>query len=136
TIGDIPPDSSSGIFNHNQPITNINARMSRRVQLFAYFVVGSAKSNTDGAGTFPANQYDVSSEYGRAGFDTRLRSVIGGNVSGPLGFRLAPFIMMSSGRPFNITLGRDLNGDTLFNDRPAFASAVSKTVIQTPWGAF
>src|SRR5437899_7811594 len=44
--------------------------------------------------------------------------------------------MMSSGRPFNITLGRDLNGDTLFNDRPAFASAVSKTVIQTPWGDF
>jgi hypothetical protein len=134
--GDIYLYESSGIFNQNQLMTNINARMSRRVQLFGFLVVGSAKSNTDGAGTFPANQYDLSSEYGRAGFDTRLRSVIGGNISAPWGFRFAPFVMMSSGRPFNITLGRDLNGDTQFNDRPAFASALSRSVIHTAWGDF
>src|SRR5207247_2332740 len=55
-IGDIYLYESSGIFNQNQLMTNINARMSRRVQLFGFFVVGSAKSNSDGAGTFPANQ--------------------------------------------------------------------------------
>jgi hypothetical protein len=117
-------------------MTNINARMSRRISLFGYLVLGTAKSNTEGAGTFPANQYDLSSEYSRAGFDTRVRSVIGGSVSAPFKFQLAPFIMMSSGRPFNITIGRDLNGDTLFNDRPAFATAASRTVIHTAYGDF
>ena len=34
--------------------------------------------------------------------------------------------MATSGRPFNITVGRDLNGDTLFTDRPAFASDLSR----------
>ena len=36
------------------------------------------------------------------------------------------FIGASSGVPFNITLGRDLNGDSLFTDRPAFASLFLK----------
>ena len=32
-------------------------------------------------------------------------------------------MMASSGSPFNITVGQDLNGDSIFNDRPAFAAA-------------
>jgi len=36
---------------------------------------------------------------------------------------LNPFIIVQSGRPFNITLGRDLNGDTLNTERPALAPA-------------
>jgi len=38
------------------------------------------------------------------------------------GVRLSPFITARSGAPFNITTGTDLNGDTIFNDRPAFAT--------------
>ena len=34
-----------------------------------------------------------------------------------------PFIVYSSGRPFNIVTGRDTNGDGLFTERPAFATA-------------
>ena len=135
-LGDIYLYESSGVFNQNQLMTNINARMSRRISLFGYLVLGSAKSNTDGSGTFPANQYDLTSEYSRAGFDTRVRSVIGGSLTAPFKFQLAPFIMMSSGRPFNVTIGRDLNGDTLFTDRPAFATALSRTVIHTAYGDF
>jgi hypothetical protein len=43
----------------------------------------------------------------------------------------------TSGRPFNITVGQDLNGDTLFTDRPAFATDVNRaTVRQTAFGTF
>jgi len=45
--------------------------------------------------------------------------------------------VVASGNPFNITIGRDLNGDALFTERPAFASDLSKPgVIVTKFGAF
>jgi len=52
------------------------------------------------------------------------------------GVRLSPFITARSGAPFNITTGTDLNGDTIFNDRPAFATPGQSGAIVTPWGTF
>ena len=74
-------------------------------------------------------------DYGRATFDVRHRAVLGGNVSMPYGFRLNPFMLVTSGRPFNITLGQDLNGDSIFNDRPAFAAPGTGGKV-TPFGTF
>jgi hypothetical protein len=46
-------------------------------------------------------------------------------------------LVATSTRPFNITIGRDLNGDTLFSDRPAFATDLSRpSVVRTDFGAF
>src|SRR5437016_7131944 len=46
-------------------------------------------------------------------------------------------LTFSSGNPFNITIGRDINGDTLFTERPAFATDLSKPgVVVTKFGAF
>jgi hypothetical protein len=37
----------------------------------------------------------------------------------------------------NITLGEDLNGDTVYNDRPAYATNLSSpTVVRTKYGSF
>ncbi len=41
----------------------------------------------------------------------------------PWGVSLNPFVIVTSGAPFNITLGRDINGDTLYTERPSFAPA-------------
>ena len=38
------------------------------------------------------------------------------------GISLSPFLIISSGAPFNITIGRELNGDTLYTERPALAT--------------
>jgi hypothetical protein len=46
-------------------------------------------------------------------------------------------MVFNSGAPFNITTGTDLNGDSIFNDRPAFATDLSRpSVVQTSLGAF
>ncbi|HJX83063.1 MAG TPA: carboxypeptidase regulatory-like domain-containing protein, partial [Candidatus Angelobacter sp.] len=46
-------------------------------------------------------------------------------------------LVANSGAPFNVTIGRDLNGDSIFNDRPAFATDLSRpSVVQTNFGAF
>jgi hypothetical protein len=56
----------------------------------------------------------------------------------PYAFRLSPFVVASSGHPFDIQRGEDLNGDSIFNDRPAFGTcAVSTPTCRiTPFGAF
>jgi hypothetical protein len=106
--------------------------------LHATYALSSARGNTEGVGSFPANTYDLRSEYGRAAIDARHRFAVEGTFSAPWGLRVAPFLIVSSARPFNITIGRDLNGDTLFTDRPAFATATTtlENLVITRWGRF
>ena len=134
--GNIYVYESSGLFTQNQLITNINARINAKVNMFGYYSLGKAESNTDGAGTFPSNQYNEQPDWGRAGFDVRNRVFIGGSVVAPLGLRFSPFIIAQSGTPFNITLSQDLNGDSIYNDRPAFAGPNAAEPIVTKYGVF
>jgi hypothetical protein len=129
---------SSGRFNQNQLIVSANNRFTRKLTFFATYTWNRARSDTDGVGSFPANQYDLSTEYGRSGQDIRHRFFLGGSINAlPWGIRLSPLITANSGRPFNITTGRDTNGDTLFTERPAFATDLTKPgVVQTRFGAF
>ena len=137
-IGNIFQYESTGRFNQNQLIVSLNSRLSQNYTIRATYTYNRARSDTDGAGTFPSNQYDLSTEYGRSLQDIRHRLSIIGNLSGlPWGIRLNPYIMAFSGQPFNITIGRDINGDTLFTERPAFATDLTKPgVVVTPFGAF
>ena len=125
---------TSGLYRQNQLIASLNARLSSAFTLSSFYVYGSARSNTDGVNTFPSNQYDLSQEYGRAGFDVRHRFQLNGSVATRWGFRLSPFLTVASGRPYNITTGSDLNGDGLYTDRPSFASALVPGARATAYG--
>jgi len=131
---------SSGRYNQSQFIVNFSSRLNRNTTLNAYYVLAKANSDTDGIGSLPANPYDLSTEYGRASGDIRHRFVIFGNIRAPWGISLNPFVTMQSGRPFNITLGRDINGDTLNTERPAFAPPGANCsdidIKCTPYGNF
>jgi hypothetical protein len=137
-VGNIYQYESDGLFNQNQLIANFNLRRGTRISLFGFYALGRANSNTAGIGGFPSNSYDIALDYGRAAYDVRHRLFLGGSFSLPKGFRLSPFMMTSSGPPFNITVGQDLNGDSIFNDRPAFApaGATGSNIIATKWGTF
>ena len=113
---------SSGLFKQSQLSANINARINARYSIFGFYSLGNAHSNTDGVGTFPVNTYDQSTEWSRAQFDIRNRAVMGGSITAPFGIRLNPFLLYASAAPFNIVLAQDLNGDTITNDRPSFAT--------------
>jgi hypothetical protein len=94
--------------------------------------------NTDNGQTgSPFDAYDFSREWARTPFGTLSFVYGGGNYQGPHGISLNTFVIASSGQPFNITIGRDLNGDTSFSERPAFATDLNKPgVVVTPLGAF
>ena len=148
---------SSGIFRQNQLIANMRVSVGSRLSLFGFYSLNFANSDlgsasysptlssapgggfsSGGAGSSPgflSDSFDPMADYGRATFDVRHRAVLGGNIAMPYGFRLNPFMLVTSGRPFDITLGQDLNGDSIFNDRPAFSAPGTGGKV-TPFGTF
>src|SRR5438552_12987302 len=128
---------STGRFDQNQLIVTLVSRLSRNMSFNINYALAKAKSDTDGSGSFAANPYDFSDEFGRASNDVRHRFTLFGTFRAPWNISFNPMIVVSSGSPFNITIGRDLNGDTFFTERPAFASDLSKPgVVVTKFGAF
>ncbi len=124
--GNIFQYESTGRFRQNQLLISPSVRLPRSgVTLFGFYAFGKANGDTDGAQSFPANTYDLSTEYGRTSYDVRHRFVTGGNVRLKYGISLSPFMIFSTGRPFNITTGRDTFGDSQFTERPAYATDAS-----------
>ncbi|HET9179406.1 MAG TPA: carboxypeptidase regulatory-like domain-containing protein [Terriglobia bacterium] len=133
-VGNIYQYEDAGLYNENQLIANFNIRMGAAVSLFGYYTLSYANANAvqgeNGASSFPMNQYDLSQSYGSAPWVTRNRFFVGGSTSLPYGLTFSPFLVFTSGHPYSVTLGQDLNGDSIFNDRPAFASDACITCSQ------
>ena len=126
---------SSGLYNQNQLIAFLNSRYSKSLSFSAAYVLNYARSDTDGLGTFPAKPYDFTGEYGQASTDVRHRITFNGTINTKWNIRLSPFVVIQSGPPFDITIGRDLYGTTLFNARPGIAIDPTKPgLIQTKYG--
>jgi len=137
--GNVYQYDSGAIFRQNQLILQVNVRAGAKLSLFSYYTLNYANSDTSGATSFPSNPFDIRQDYGRASFDIRNRYFLGGNISLPYHFSLSPFMIATSGTPYNITLSQDLIGSAQFNQRPAFASNSSKPadVVTVPgFGAF
>jgi hypothetical protein len=152
---------SEGVFRQNQLIVNARTNIGSKLSFFGFYTLNYAHSDlgagsgggggggfSPGASTisanFLSNSYDPMVDYGRSQFDVRSRGVLGGTVSLPYAFRLNPFIIVSSGVPYNVTVGQDLNGDSIFNDRPSLVSSArcsntppyTSGVACTPLGTF
>ncbi len=135
THGNIFQYQSEGTFKQNQLIVNGSVRMGAKLSLFGYYTYNHANSDTSGVSSFPSNPLNLSEDYGRASFDIRNRLFLGGTIGLPRGYRLSPFMIASSGIPFNITAGTDPYQDNLYNVRPAFA-ATCAPANQTKFGCF
>lgn len=117
--------------------------LTYRVQLGSH-VSGFGRVNfektmgeSDGIERFPSNEYDLRADYGRLSFARPVFYTGGFTWSLPHGFEIIPFLDARSGIPFDITTGTDLNGDTVYNDRPAFATDLTKaSVVRTGYGTF
>jgi Carboxypeptidase regulatory-like domain len=127
---------SDGASGRNRLVVNGNLH-AKHTGLFGYYMLSKVETNTAGVATFPSDQYDLHQDYGRGSYDVRSRMFLGGFTTLPGKISLNPFIIYQSSSPFNIVVGQDLNGDTIFNDRPAFATDLSRpSVYKTKWGAF
>lgn len=127
---------TSGKNNQNTLSVNVNTRFSPKFSIFANYTLSKISSDVDGS-SFPEYTYDLSNEYGRSSFDSRHRFNLFGNITLPWQISFNPFMIISSGRPFNIITGLDTNGDLQINERPTFATDLTRPSVRvTPFGTF
>jgi len=126
TLGNVNQYDSSGTIDQKQLIVNFRSNFSQRFSVSGNYRLNFVKGDTDGAGSSPAYAYDFTGEYGRASSDVRHNFFLFGNVTLPWSLSLNPFVIISSGSPFNITTGQDLNGDGVLNERPTYGALQSR----------
>ena len=110
---------SSATSRFNGLMFRLDRRFGRSFSVFGNYTLSWTNSDADGPQTLPADNYNLRPEWGRAFTDRRHHLNIMGVVTLPHGFRLSPFVLVTSGAPFNITTGTDDNRDSAINDRPA-----------------
>lgn len=111
-------------------------RLNSSISLTGHFNFKRQNSSTMGDTSFASNSYDVHQDYGRSSSDRRQSAYVAMNLALKKGFRSALILNARAGEPFNITTGADNNGDTIFNDRPSFATSTSNPqyLIHTAYG--
>ena len=139
-FGNIFVAKSDGYQNYHGVVATLTKRFTQGYSFQAAYhgsrVEGAAFVNDfTGFGIFtsPSHPQDIESDFGTGDFDmphrftlvgviepkTRLTGVAGVMVNG---WVIAPRIIAASGYPLNPLTGQDLNGDTVFNDRPVGAA--------------
>jgi hypothetical protein len=119
--GNIFEYESGGYLRQKMLMFNFNTRFSRRVSLFGNY---SRTYANDLPGT-PTDPYDFAQDYGRSNLDRRNNFMLVGSVAGPKNIRVAPFVAVRSGQPYDVLAGTDLYGTTFTNARAAFAPNAS-----------
>ncbi len=126
---------SNGKSNSNSFNVNLNGTLMK-VNFWGGYTFGKAKTTDQGQSGNPFDAYDFSHERARSPFGPLSFSYFGGSYSAPHNISVNVFGFANSGNPFNITTGRDTNGDTFFSERPAFATDLNEPgVVVTPYGA-
>jgi hypothetical protein len=133
--GNVFQYQSTGRQVSNSINVNVNGTLMK-VNFFGGYSLGKTRGTDQGSSGSPFDAYDFSHEYARSPFSSLSFAHFGWNYTAPLGITLSMFGIANSGTPFNITTGRDTNGDTLFTERPAFATDLNEPgVVMTPFGA-
>ncbi len=95
------------------------AHPERRIFVAANYTFGRSIDQTDSLFSLPADNGNLGAERGPSLADARHRFMSLVNVPLKQRFRLASSVRVQSALPYDITTGRDDNGDTVSNDRPA-----------------
>jgi hypothetical protein len=110
--------SNGRLVSHSLQMT-VRGKITRFFNGSVQYVLGRAMNDTNGIGSMPANNYDLSGEWARANSDQRHRfDLLGSFKPGPW-FTLGVALSLRSGRPYNLTLGRDVYNTGSANARPA-----------------
>jgi hypothetical protein len=117
--------------------SNVNLQATRRLYVWGFYVAQHNGSDSNGATSFAAHPYDPRLDYGPQDSEVGQQIFCGFQATLPYGLSLQPFFSAHSGRHYNIITGTDLNGDTIYNDRPAFATDLTRaSVVRTALGDF
>lgn len=134
----VRPDPAFGVFreiesNGRQRANSIQFTLRGRVTRFfdgsVQYALSSAKNDTSGINSLPANSYDLASEWGRADFDQRHRFDLLGRVATGKLANIGVALSLYSGRPYSLRTGRDDFNSGQASARPA---GVPRNTLEGP----
>ena len=129
--------SSEGTQNAKSMWVNYYLPVGKRIGLFGNYNLQFRQTDTGGAGSFVSNSYNIHADYGAPLTLSRHRMFMGGWWGIGRGFNTGVYLSAHSSSRFNITTGSDNNGDSIYNDRPSFATDLTRaSVVHTAFGTF
>lgn len=115
----VEQDESSGRSTFDGLYLNLRQRLSGGVAFDVAYTLSHVENDTDDINFRPVDSRRADVEFGPSLNDRRHVLAVNGLVRIARVIDLVPVLFLSSGQPLNVTTGRDDNGDTIFNDRPA-----------------
>lgn len=125
---------SSGQLKGRVLYIGVNQNSLKLFSINAGYLNFDFKTDADSDFALPQSSYDSTGEWARPFWQTRHLLFVSASTDLPWKVRLFASLNANSGRPFNITTGRDNNGDGNFNDRPSFTTADDPQAIVTRFG--
>jgi len=113
----------------------VNQAANKYFNLFSGYLYFDFQTDADNAFLQPQSSYDLRGEWGPPVWQTRHRMFLTTTINLPWRARAAFSLNAASGQPYNVTTGRDNNGDGSFNDRPSVVATAQPRAIPTPFGA-
>jgi len=120
---------SSGRLESHSLDMSLRGNVTRFFSGLIQYTLARAYNNTSGINSFPANNYDLSGEWGRADFDQRHRFNMLGTIKPGKLFNLGLGISLNTGRPYSLTTGRD---DYRVGTATARPAGVGRNTLQGP----
>ena len=127
---------SSGRIRGRVLYAGVNQSANKYFNVFAGYLNFSFRTDADTPFSQPQSSYDFRGEWARPFWLARHRFFLTNIINFSWKLRLATTINAASGTPFNITTGRDNNGDGSFNDRPSFSDLSDPRAVVTRFGVF
>lgn len=127
---------SSGKVRGQVLFAGANQAGNKFFNLYSGYLFFNFRSDTDSSLMLPQSSSTLSGEWARPIWQSSHRAFMGGTLNLPLKLRASTALSVASGTPFNITTGRDNNGDGNFNDRPGITTSDNPNAIVTRFGAF
>jgi hypothetical protein len=106
----------------------LNGNTGRWFSGIAQYTFSHTNNNTSGITWFPANQYSLAGEYGRADFDLHHRFNLLGTINEDHWLNLGIAAKLYSGTPYTETSGNDTFNTGILNARP---TGINRNTLQT-----
>ena len=117
-LGVLRQIESEGRQTGNAVDLTLSSIRSRWFSGLAQYTFSKTTNNTGGIAWFPANQYSLQGEYGRADFDQRHRFNLLGTLNEDHWLNLGIAAKLYSGTPYTETSGNDTFNTGILNARP------------------
>ncbi|MGE3509963.1 MAG: TonB-dependent receptor [Vicinamibacterales bacterium] len=115
----IEQDQSSGHSQFDGLYLTVRRTLANGFAFDVAYTLSRIENDTDDINFRPVDARRPDDEWGPSLNDRRHVLAASGLVRLAGIVDVAPVLFLSSGQPLNVTTGRDDNGDTIFNDRPA-----------------